>query len=66
MPNENKLERIAYSAFTSDVFAQVLRGKVFELVRNKRPSGIFIVRKPQSEAELLELVDILRAAFEVQ
>ena len=55
-----KLKKVNFSALTSDVISEVLRGNIFELVRNKRPYGVFLVRKPRTEAEVEELAELLR------
>lgn len=55
-----QLGKVNYSSITSEVLAEIHSGKVFEVVRNKRPDGVFLVRKPQTEDEVQALAETLR------
>lgn len=55
-----QLAKVNYSAITNDTLAEVHSGKVFEVIRNQRPDGVFLVRKPQTEEEVQALAELLR------
>lgn len=57
------VEKVNFSAIDGEVLAQIHDGVVFEVVRNKRPDGIFMMRRPQSEQEVEEFAEMLRLAM---
>lgn len=56
---EKQLGKVNYSAITSDVLVQIQKGHIYEIVRNKRPEGIFLIPRPGTPEELQELVNLL-------
>ena len=55
-----KPAKVNFSDLTTDVISEILRGKIYEIARNKKPWGVFLIRKPQTEEEIERLVELLR------
>lgn len=54
------IEKVNFSAIDGEVLAKIHDGVIFEVVRNKRPDGIFMMRRPQSDQEVEEFAELLR------
>lgn len=51
--------QVRSSEINGKILNAVLRGEVYEIVRNKEPWGVFLIARPRSQAELDALVQKL-------
>lgn len=69
MAEENKKKtelpkgQVNSSGINGKVLNEVLRGEIYEIVRNKEPWGVFLVRRPRTPEEAQALVEKLTQAL---
>lgn len=51
--------QVRSSEINGKILNAVLRGEVYEIVRNKEPWGVFLIARPRNQAELQALVEKL-------